>query len=129
MNNTLTISLVQTDTIWQDVSRNLERLSLKLDGISNDADVVILPELFSTGFTMEADKVAEPMNGKAVLWMQQQASKKHCLVIGSLLIRESGNNYNRLIVAFPSGELKYLTSDICFLLPVKTRYSNQEMID
>jgi len=107
MDNTLTISLVQTDTVWQDISRNLERLSQKLDGISNDTDVVILPELFSTGFTMEADKVAEPMNGKAVLWMQQQASKKHCLVIGSLLIGESGNFYNRLIVAFPSGELKY----------------------
>jgi len=107
MNSALNISMVQTDTAWQDVSRNLERLSLKLDSISNDTDVVILPELFSTGFTMEADKVAEPMNGKAVLWMQQQASKKHCLVIGSLLIRESENFYNRLIVAFPSGELKH----------------------
>ncbi len=107
MNNALNISFVQTDTIWQDVNRNLERLSLKLDSISNDTDMVILPELFSTGFTMEADKVAEPMNGKAVLWMQQQASKKNCLVIGSLLIGESGNFYNRLVVAFPSGELKY----------------------
>lgn len=107
MNKVLNISLVQTDTIWQDVIRNLERLSLKLNGISNDTDVVILPELFSTGFTMEADKVAESMDGNAVLWMQQQASKKNCLVIGSLLIEESGNFYNRLIVAFPSGELKY----------------------
>ena len=107
MNKVLNISLVQTDTVWQDVGRNLERLTLKLDGISNDTDVVILSELFSTGFTMKADKVAESMNGKAVLWMQQQASKKHCLVIGSLLIGESENFYNRLIVAFPSGELKY----------------------
>jgi len=107
MNKVLNISLVQSDTVWQDVGRNLERLTLKLDGISNDTDVVILPELFSTGFTMKADKVAESMNGKAVLWMQQQASKKHCLVIGSLLIGESENFYNRLIVAFPSGELKY----------------------
>ena len=107
MKNALTISLVQTDTVWQDIGRNLERLSLKLDGISNNTDVVLLPELFSTGFTMEADKVAEPMNGKAVLWMQEQASKKNCLVIGGLLIGEAGNNYNRLIVAFPSGELKY----------------------
>jgi omega-amidase len=107
MKNALNISLVQTDTVWQDVGRNLERLSLKLEGISNDTDVIILPELFSSGFTMEADKVAEPMNGKAVLWMQQQASKKNCLVIGSLLIEESGNFYNRLIVAFPNGELKY----------------------
>lgn len=107
MNETLTISLVQTDTVWQDIEQNLQRLALKLQGISNEVDIIVLPELFSTGFTMEAKSVAEPMTGKAVQWMQQQASDKNSLIIGSLLIEETDNFYNRLIVAFPGGEIKH----------------------
>lgn len=107
MKDTLTISLVQTDTVWQDISRNLQRLSEKLNDISNEVDIIVLPELFSTGFTMEAHGVAESMAGEAVQWMLRQASEKKSLIIGSLLIEESGNFYNRLIVAFPGGELMH----------------------
>lgn len=107
MKDTLTLSLVQTDTIWQDISRNLQRLSEKLHDISNEVDIIVLPELFSTGFTMEAHSVAESMEGEAVQWMLRQASEKKSLIMGSLLIEESGYFYNRLIVAFPSGELMH----------------------
>lgn len=107
MKETLTISLVQTDTVWQDIDQNLRRLSAKLEGISKEVDIVVLPELFSTGFTMDSRRMAEPMTGKAVQWMLQQASDKNSLIIGSLLIEEADNFYNRLIVAFPSGELRH----------------------
>jgi omega-amidase len=107
MKNSLRISLVQTDTIWEDVGGNLERLSVKMDEIDKDTDLIILPELFSTGFTMQAKGVAESMTGKSVQWMLHQASNKNSLVTGSVLIEEKGHFYNRLIVAFPSGELKY----------------------
>lgn len=107
MKNSLRISLVQTDTIWEDVGANLERLSVKMDEIDKDTDLIILPELFSTGFTMQAKGVAESMTGKSVQWMLQQASNKSSLVTGSVLIEEKGHFYNRLIVAFPSGELKF----------------------
>lgn len=107
MKDTLTISLVQTNTVWQNISRNLQSLSVKLEGISSEVDVILLPELFSTGFTMDAKRVAEPMTGEAIQWMLQQASVKNSLIIGSLLIEEAGNFYNRLVVAFPNGEIKH----------------------
>jgi predicted amidohydrolase len=107
MKNTLRISLVQTNTIWEDIKGNLENLSVKMNDIDNDTDLIILPELFSTGFTMQAKGVAESMTGQSVQWMLQQASDKNCLVTGSVLIEEKNHFYNRLIVAFPGGALKF----------------------
>jgi len=103
----LTLSLVQTDTIWENISANLENLSSKIAQIKDGTDMIILPELFSTGFTMEAVGVAETMDGKGVQWMLDIAKKRKCVVIGSLLILESGHYYNRLIVAFPDGNIKH----------------------
>lgn len=103
----LKLGLVQTDNRWQDIDTNLARLSNKMDKIDNSVDVIILPELFSTGFTMEAKEVAESMDGKGVKWMLALAKEKQCLVLGSLLIVESGVYYNRLVAAFPEGDIKY----------------------
>lgn len=102
----LKLGLVQTDNTWQDIHASLANLSIKMDKIDNDVDVIILPELFSTGFTMDAESVAETMDGKAVRWMQALAKEKQCLVTGSLLIVESGVFYNRLIAAFPEGTIQ-----------------------
>ncbi len=107
MKPSLTISLVQTNNIWENIEANLSSLSSKIDDIEDQTDMIILPELFSTGFTMEGDKVAESMDGKGVLWMKAISKKKNCLVIGSLLIKESGAFFNRLIVAFPDGHLEH----------------------
>ncbi len=107
MKKILKTVLVQTDTIWENINENLQRLSLKLNSISEDVDVIILPELFSTGFTMNAKPVAELMNGKAIKWMLEKASDKNSLIIGSLIISENENIYNRLIAAFPNGEIQY----------------------
>ena len=104
---TLKLALVQTDNRWQDIDGNLSELSNKLIKLDKSAEVIILPELFSTGFTMEAKKVAESMNGKGVHWMLSLAKEKQCLVLGSLLIVESGVYYNRLIAAFPDGVIKH----------------------
>ena len=103
----LKISLVQTDNTWEDIDANLLSLTKKLKDIDEEVDLIVLPELFSTGFTMEAAGVAESMKGKAVRWMKTVAKEKKSLVIGSLLIEESGAYYNRLIAAFPNGKLKY----------------------
>lgn len=103
--NSLVVSLIQTDNIWEDIDANLNSLNLKLDSIKEDPDVIILPELFSTGFTMEAAGVAETMDGKAVLWMLQKARERKSLLMGSLLIKDSGLFFNRLIAAFPDGKL------------------------
>lgn len=104
---TLTISLVQTDTIWENIPANLDRLNSKVAMISEETDVIILPELFTTGFTMEAERVAETMDGEGVQWMLSVSKKKSCLVIGSLLIRESRSFFNRLVVTFPDGGVQH----------------------
>ena len=103
----LTISLIQTDNVWEDVKANLKCLTAKIEQIPEESDMIILPELFSTGFTMEAEGVAETMDGSGVKWMLETAKKRKCVLIGSLLIIESGKYFNRLIVAFPDRNLKY----------------------
>lgn len=103
----LKISVVQTDNIWENIDANLLSLTEKLKVVSEDTDMIVLPELFSTGFTMQAQHVAETMDGKAVAWMKASATEKQSLVIGSLLISDLGSYYNRLIVAFPNGSIRY----------------------
>ncbi len=103
----LKISLVQTDNTWENIGVNLLSLTEKFKDIDEDVDLIVLPELFSTGFTMEAKEAAENMKGKAVQWMKTMAKEKDSLVIGSLLISVSGSYFNRLIVAFPEGKLLY----------------------
>lgn len=105
MENSLKISLIQTDTIWESIEKNLERIEHKTEQLGRDTDLIILPELFSTGFTMEAAKIAESMDGSAVKWMIKKARSMDCLVMGSLVIKEKGFFYNRLVTAFPNGNL------------------------
>ena len=71
MENKLNIALIQTDNVWEDIDQNLKNLSLKIATIANDIDVIILPELFSTGFTMKAEEVAEQMDVKSVVLIKQ----------------------------------------------------------
>lgn len=107
MKNNLNIALVQTDTVWKNIDQNLSNLSQKLNAISDKVDIIILPELFSTGFTMKGVNLAEMMDGKSIEWMQGLSLKKDCLIIGSLIINDNSNIYNRLIVTFPNGDLKH----------------------
>jgi len=107
MERSLKINLIQTDTIWENIGANLKNLSSKIDGLKEETDVIILPELFTTGFTMEADGVAEGMDGKGVHWMLDMAEKRKCVVMGSLLIRESNHYFNRLVVAFPDRRIQH----------------------
>ncbi len=107
MSINLNIALIQTDTVWKNIDQNLNNLSKKVIDISKDVDLIILPELFSTGFTMKGENLAETMRGKSVQWMKKQAFEKNSLIIGSLIIRENSKIFNRLIVTFPNGGLEY----------------------
>ncbi len=112
MSINLNIALIQTDTVWKNIDQNLNNLSKKLINISKEVDLIILPELFSTGFTMKGENLAETMKGKSVQWMKKQAFEKNSLIIGSLIIREDSKIFNRLIVIFPpdshrDGDLEY----------------------
>ena len=103
MSDTLKITLVQSNLHWENAEANLQMFSEKISGIKVDTDLIILPEMFSTGFTMNAAKMAEPMNGHAIKWMMDTAKEKKCVVAGSLIISENGHFFNRLIWMNPDG--------------------------
>jgi omega-amidase len=100
----LTVTLVQTHLAWEDIDANLELFNTRVDGIKPPTDLIILPEMFSTGFSMRAQTLAEEMTGKAVSWMRAKAAEKEAVIIGSVMVTEGGRFFNRLIWASPRGE-------------------------
>ena len=93
----LRLTLIQTNLHWEDKEKNLSMFSEKISSIREETDVIILPEMFTTGFTMNAVKLAESMDGISVKWMQDIAIKKNCVITGSLIIKEGDKYFNRLI--------------------------------
>ncbi len=108
MNKTLKIGAIQADLAWQNPSKNkagFERLLPNL--VTQNVDLVVLPEMFTTGFTMQVEQFAEDMQGSAVQWLQNCAKTYGFLLTGSLIIKENGQFFNRQMFAFPSGELQW----------------------
>lgn len=100
------VTTIQTDLVWENKNENLKRLETLFKKASSNSSAIILPEMFSTGFSMLPQKLAESMEGSSVKWMKQQSIKVDKVIIGSLIIEENKKYFNRLIVAFPSGEIK-----------------------
>ena len=110
--STLSFSLIQTDLFWEDKAANLDMLAKKIRAIEEYTEVVVLPEMFSTGFSMRPTEFAETMDGPSVQWMKQLSSERKVIIVGSLIIKEENINkearfYNRLIWVLPNGELGY----------------------
>ena len=99
----LKIALVQTDIYWKAIEANLAMLEEKLWQITEPVDLIILPEMFQTGFTMDVDEVSEPMNLTTFKWMKQMAAQKKAVVTGSYIVREKSGVYNRLVWMQPDG--------------------------
>lgn len=100
------IALIQTSLIWENPIENRSHLSQKINGFLEDVDLIVLPEMFSSGFTMNPETVAETMQGETIAWLQHLAKAKNCAITGSLVINENNKYYNRLIFIFPDGEIK-----------------------
>ena len=103
----LTITLIQTDLVWEDIDSNLTLLEEKINAISTKTEVIVLPEMFSTGFSMNPKNVAETMEGKALQWMKRIATTKRVILTGSLAIKENEHYFNRLIWMLPNGQFSY----------------------
>lgn len=116
MQENLKIALIQADLVWEDPKQNLENFSKKIENISETVDLIILPEMFTTGFTMNAKNVAESMDGNTVAWMQSIASRLNTVIIGSLVILEENNYYNRLLFVEPSGRIQHYDKRHTFTL-------------
>lgn len=97
MMNDLKITIIQSALYWENIDWNLELFAKKIDSIKEQTDLIVLPEMFTTGFTMQPELLAEGMSGKAITWMKTQAQKKQCVITGSFVCEENGNYYNRLV--------------------------------
>ena len=102
--SSLTCTLIQTKLFWQDAKANREMLEEKICSITEKTEIVILPEMFSTGFSMQPEKFAETMDGETVEWMKKIASTKKIILTGSLMIKENNDFFNRLIWMLPNGD-------------------------
>ena len=105
MQDNLHVSIIQSSLYWENIDKNLKQFSQKISQLTKPADVIILPEMFTTGFSMNTVALAESMDGKGVAWMRQKTKEKNCCVVGSLIIKENNNYYNRLVWAYPDGSL------------------------
>ncbi len=101
------VALIQSSLSWENPKANRNHFEEKINAISEKVDLIVLPEMFSTGFTMNPSVVAETMQGETILWMQSLAKAKNTAITGSLVIKENDNFYNRLVFVFPSGEVQF----------------------
>lgn len=103
----LTITLVQTDLKWQDPAANCTALANQLAQLDAPTDLIVLPEMFSTGFSMEAPALAETMSGPTVAWLRETAAQYDAVVTGSLIIKDENTYRNRLLWVRPDGSLSH----------------------
>lgn len=104
--STLTISTIQTNLHWEDKAANLRMLEQKIGSLSK-TELVVLPEMFSTGFSMKPELLAEMMEGETVSWMKRVAAQKRIILTGSVIIEDGGQYHNRLIWMLPNGQYGY----------------------
>ena len=102
--STLNITTIQTNLYWEDKKANLQMLEEKINSIAEKMEIIVLPEMFSTGFSMKPELLAETMEGETVQWMKRVAAEKKIILTGSVIIKEGGNYYNRLIWMLPNGQ-------------------------
>lgn len=103
----LHICLLQTDIVWENPAANRTALSDTILALDTQPHIIVLPEMFSTGFSMHPQQVAETMDGPTVQWMQTMAAQKKCILSGSLMIHEDGHYYNRLLWVLPNGQIAH----------------------
>ncbi len=110
------VAILQTDLVWENPIYN--RLTIESKVLSSDKkfDILVLPEMFTSGFTMNPERVAETMQGETIQWLKSLAKQKKTAIIGSLVIEEEGNYFNRLVFVTPKGEIQHYNKRHLFTL-------------
>ncbi|SFC86250.1 amidohydrolase [Algibacter pectinivorans] len=116
MKKDLKIALIQTDLAWENPDQNRVNFTKKIKNISEDVDIIVLPEMFTSGFTMNASAVAETMDGKTVTWLKELALQVDAAIVGSMVILEGNAFYNRLLFVMPSGQVTHYDKRHSFTL-------------
>jgi len=102
--HSISFTLIQSSLYWEDKQANLDMFAEKIRGLQQPTHVIILPEMFSTGFSMKPEILSEDMNGQTVEWMKRIAQEKKAIITGSIIIKEDEKFYNRLIWMLPNGK-------------------------
>jgi predicted amidohydrolase len=110
------IALIQTHLFWENPQQNRIHFDAKINAITESVDLIILPEMFTSGFTMHPEKVAENANGATINWLQKLAIEKNCAITGSLVIQENDQYYNRLVFVFPDENITFYDKKHLFTL-------------
>ena len=106
MNNILKIALIQYDIEWESTKNNLKKIEKMIDNAALNSYLIILPEMFNTGFSMKPSKIAETMHGETLRWMIETASKYQSIIAGSVAIEDNGQYFNRLLTVYPNGNIE-----------------------
>lgn len=101
------VAIYQSDILWESVEDNLSKTDKVMGELAGKCDLLVLPEMFTTGFTMSPEKVSETMDGKSISFMLEATKKHNIAIIGSLIISEDGKNYNRMVFITPEGKLEH----------------------
>ena len=103
MQDDLKIAIIQSDLVWENPEKNRLNFSKKIESIAEPIDVILLPEMFTSGFTMNPENVFETMQDPTMIWMKKLAGEKQTAIGGSLVIKENGVFYNRFVFVKPEG--------------------------
>ncbi|MBA6156865.1 amidohydrolase [Tenacibaculum sp. S7007] len=114
--NKLKIALIQSDLIWENPDENRKLFEEKINNLPTDIDLIVLPEMFTSGFTMNASKLAEEMDGTTVNWMLKLAKVNQSAITGSVIIKENDHYFNRLLFVHPYGEIDFYDKKHTFTL-------------
>ncbi|NDP27490.1 MAG: amidohydrolase [Flavobacterium sp.] len=110
------IALIQSSLFWENPKANRNHFEEKINAITETIDLIVLPEMFTTGFTMNPKDSAETMEGESIQWLKLLAKTNNSAITGSLVIKENENFYNRLVFIFPSGEIQFYDKRHLFTL-------------
>ncbi len=124
MTDILRISLVQWDVAWENPAANRLKLDQLLVPIQGSTDLIVLPEMFTTGFSMKANMLSETMEGESVRWMKSQAKKTGAALAGSLIVRENDHHYNRFLFITPAGDVFSYDKKHLFSMGGEDQYFN-----
>jgi len=101
----LKITLIQTEPVWEDIKGNIALFDEKINDISEETELIILPEMFTTGFSMNASSLAQDINGSSINWLQNKSRQINADIVGSIIFANNGLYFNRLLWAKPDGHL------------------------
>ncbi len=121
----MNISIIQTELHWESASKNLKMFDEKIDALKGDVDLIILPEMFTTGFSMSPENLAEEWHGESVKWMQQKAIAKGAAIAGSIIIEEGSKYFNRLVFTHPDGKLEHYDKRHLFRMSGEHKYYDE----